>query len=143
MKRTVTGVIILLIMAVLCLPGCKKTEAPSTDTLWESATYKEDTSFGDGAKTLTVEVKAGEKAVTFTIRSDSETVGEALLAHGLIAGEEGQYGLYVKVVNGITADFDKDKSYWSFQKDGAMLQTGVDGTSFGDGEHFELVYVKE
>lgn len=143
MKKTIIGILVLLTVAVLCLPGCKKEEAPKTDALWESAMYKENASFGDGAKTLTVDVKAGEKTVTFTVRSDKETVGEALLEHGLIAGEAGQYGLYIKVVNGIEADFDKNKSYWSFLKGGAMMQTGVDGATFSDGEHFELVYVKE
>ena len=48
----------------------------------------------------------------------------ALLALDLIAGEDSQYGLYVKTVNGITADYDTDGSYWAFYIDGEYAQTG-------------------
>jgi len=50
----------------------------------------------------------------FEIHTEKETVGEALVELGLIAGEESEYGLYVKTVNGITADYDKDGVYWRF-----------------------------
>ena len=87
-------------------------------------------------------MKAEEQSVTFTIKTDKEILGDALLEHDLIAGEEGDYGLYVKVVNGMTADYDVDQSYWAFYKDGEYMMTGVDGTEIADGEHYELVYTK-
>jgi hypothetical protein len=89
-----------------------------------------------------VEVKVEEQSVTFTIKTDKTTLGEALMEHGLIAGDVGQFGLYVKVVNGITADYDIDQSYWAFTKNGEMMLTGVDMTNIADGEHYELVYTK-
>lgn len=65
----------------------------------------------------------------FEIHTDKTTVGDALLEHNLIAGEQGAYGLYVKTVNGITADFDVDKTYWAFYINGEYGMTGVDTTN--------------
>ena len=78
-----------------------------------------------------------------TVNTDSsKNLRQALEGAGLIAGEEAQYGLYVKVVDGITADYDVDQSWWGLYKDGEMLMTGVDSTPIADGDHFELVYSK-
>ena len=63
--------------------------------------------------TFTVVDKEGSET-QFEIHTEKETVGEALVELGLIAGEESEYGLYVKTVNGITADYDKDGVYWRF-----------------------------
>ena len=158
MKTTIKSILalILALLMTLCLFSCKKNEAETPQTsdvaaesgasevggLWANATYLEDTSFGEGAKTVTVKVIVEDKTVTFTIKSDAEMLGDALLAHGLIAGEESSYGLYVKVVNGITADYDVDQSYWGFSKGGEYMMTGVDGTAFADGEVYELTYTK-
>lgn len=141
MKKTVIMITSLLLSLVLVmgLLGCAKTD---TDLLWEKATYTADTQLGEGAKTVQVEVKAGDKSITFTIKTNAETLGEAMFAHDLIGGEEGQYGLYLKVVNGITADYDIDQSYWGFYKNGEYMMTGVDGTVIADGEHYELIYTK-
>lgn len=70
---------------------------------------------------------------TFDITTDKATVGEALQEEGLIEGEEGDYGLYVKTVNGITLDWDKDQKYWAFYIDGEYATTGVDSTEVKDG----------
>ena len=153
--KTILALILALLMT-LCLFSCKKEEAETPATgdaaaesgasevtgLWANATYLEDTTFGEGAKTVTVKVIVEDKTVTFTIKSDAEMLGDALLEHGLIAGEESAYGLYVKVVNGITADYDVDRSYWSFSKGGEEMMTGVDGTPIAGGESYELVYEK-
>ena len=46
-----------------------------------------------------------------TINTDKEILRDALEEHNLISGEQGAYGLYVKVVNGIKADYDEDGGY--------------------------------
>ena len=114
-------------------------QAENQNGIWTNALYQNDTEIGEGAKTVQVEVKAGEKSVTFTIHTDKETLGDALLEHNLIAGEKGAYGLYVKLVNGIEADYDKDGTYWAFYKNGEMMMVGVDGAVIADGEHYELI----
>lgn len=141
MKKLLSYVVcIMLIMSIcLCMTSCSK---EAEGDIWQNAVYTEDTQLGNGSKTLVVDVVAEDKTVTFTIKTDEKTVGAALEEYDLIAGENSTYGLYVKVVNGITADYDKTKSYWSFNKDGEYMQTGVDVTEFSDGDHYELVYTK-
>ena len=148
--------LILALLMTLCLFSCEKggVETPETNggaaesgasdgaDLWANATYLEDTSFGEGAKTVTVKVIAEDKSVTFTVKTDAKTLGEALLAHGLIAGDMGDYGLYIKFVNGIRADYDLDKRYWNFTKNGEYMMTGADMTDIADGECYEFTYAK-
>ncbi len=100
---------------------------------------KDDNVVGEGEKTFTfIVVDAQGNEETFTVRSDAKTVGEALLDEGLIKGEEGQYGLYVKEVNGITADYDKDGTYWAFYIDGEYAMSGVDTTDITDGATYSF-----
>ena len=106
---------------------------------WENAVHLTNKEFGNGAKTVKVEVKAEKQSITFTLHTDKETLGEALMEHNLISGENGPYGLYVKLVNGIEADYDKDKTYWALYKNGEYMMSGVDTTVIADGEHYELV----
>ena len=72
---------------------------------------------------------ADGKSVTFTVNTDEKTVGAALLKLGVIAGEDSDYGLYVKTVNGETADYEKDGAYWAFYVNGEYAMTGVDYTA--------------
>lgn len=133
--------IFLVLALCLFVTGCAMNSDTQSD-LWSTAKYTQDTSFGDGAKTLDITVEAGDKSAVFTIKSDKTTVGEALMEHELVTGEQGPYGLYIKSVNGIVADYNIDKSYWSFNKQGEYMTTGVDTTEFVDGDKFELVYTK-
>ncbi len=160
MKKTIKSIIALIIAILMlgCLFACKDEpiETPDGDGsgssaeggsiaaegLWANATYLTDAEFGEGAKTVKVKVVVGDQSVTFTLKTDAAILGEALLAHELIAGEEGDFGLYVKVVNGITADYDIDQSYWGFTKNGEYMMTGVDMTEIADGEVYELTYTK-
>lgn len=134
-----TSIILALMLCMLCI-SCSNVKEDKD--IWETAIYTEDISLGSGSKSVIVEVAAEEKSVTFTINTDAETVGEALSENEIISGENGPYGLYVKEVNGITADYSVNQSYWSFYKNGEYMQTGVDKTEFSDGEHYELVYTK-
>lgn len=140
MKKIALSIVsIVLLMVFLC--ACTRIEP--TENLWKGALYTNDTDFGDGEKTVTVTVKVNEKSVKFTLKTDKENLGDALAEHKLIEGEEGAYGLYIKKVNGITADYDTDKSYWSLTKDGEYMTTGADGAEIKDGEKYEITYVKE
>ena len=136
MKQTIKLTALLLtLMTLLCLISCNTVDATG---LWENATYRKNTTLGSGSKTVEVEIKAGDSSITFTIRTDAKTLGEALLEHKLI---EGTNGLYTKV-NGMTADYNVDQSYWCFYKNGEMMMIGMDDTVIADGEHYELVYTK-
>ncbi len=94
---------------------------------------------GEGSTVFlfTVVDKEGNETL-FEIHTDRETVGEALTELGLIAGEESEYGLYVKTVNGITADYDKDGVYWAFYINGEYALTGVDATAVTEGDSYSF-----
>ena len=70
-------------------------------------------------------------------RRDHRFLRQALEEQKLVEGEESQYGLYVKTVNGVTADEAKEE-WWCFTKDGEDVMTGVDSTPVADGDHFEI-----
>lgn len=141
MKTTIKSTLTLLLALVfiVSLVSCNTADATG---VWENATYRKDMEFGEGSKTVVVEVKAEDQSVTFTIKTDKDTVGAALLEHKLIEGDESEFGLYVKKVNGITADFDVDQSYWAFYINGEMAMTGVDGAEIKEGETYQLAYTK-
>ena len=128
-------VLLSLLLCIFCFAACGE-KAPAD--LWAGATYQTDTTLGEGAKTITVEVTAEEKTVVFTIKTDADTVGAALLEHNLIAGEEGAYGMYIKTVNGMLADYDVDGSWWSFYINGEMAMSGVDMTDIDPGAEYEF-----
>lgn len=76
---------------------------------------------------------------TFQYTSSAATVGEALLAEGLIAGDNGDWGLMVTTVNGITVDWATENAYWAFYIDGAYAETGVDATALTEGATYSFV----
>ncbi len=79
------------------------------------------------------EVKDEESA-----QEDDSVLGTGDTVFSLIEGEEGEYGLYVKTVNGITADYDEDGTYWAFYINGEYAQTGVDATPVAEGETYSF-----
>lgn len=94
-----------------------------------------------GAKTITVEVVHGDKTTkTFTYHTDAEYLGEALLTEGLVAGDEGEFGLYINTVDGEDADYEKDGSYWALFEGGDYAQQGISLTPIANGSSFSLIY---
>lgn len=116
----------MLIVAIALTAGCGEKKQESNSAGQEVST----TRLGEGKTqfNLTVVDKEG-KETAFEIHTDKTTVGDALLELGLIEGEEGAYGLYIKAVNGITADYNVDQTYWAFYINGEYAMTGVDSTN--------------
>lgn len=132
---------ITLIAAMVCtMVSCdnkKEDEETKAETSIETTAETTGSNvLGEGDVAFTFTVRDGESKEVFEIRTDKATVGEALIELGLIEGEEGPYGLYVKKVNGITADFDVDGTYWAFYIDGEYAMTGVDTTEVEDGREY-------
>ena len=143
-KKIVTLILTMMLVAsmVASTVGCggsnqqgqnsvQNTEVQSTEAQNEEAQV---TILGEGATqfAFTVIDKEGNETV-FEIHTDKEIVGEALLELEMIAGEDGAYGLYVKTVNGITADYDVDQTYWAFYVNGEYATSGVDTTAIEEG----------
>ena len=74
----------------------------------------------------------------YTIHTDAETVGQALMELELIDGEEGPYGLYIKSVLGQVLDYETDGMYWGFYVNGDYALTGVDQTPITEGDAYLL-----
>ena len=135
-NRTKAAALAAALLLALALAACG---AGSSGDVWDSALYAEDTELGEGENTIFFECTAGEKTVTFTIHTDSEYLRAVLEENGLISGDESDFGLYVKAVNGMTADYDADGYYWSLYVDGEYASSGVDTTPVTDGGSYAFV----
>ncbi len=132
--------LVLIVAMALCTTGCNGNSNNETSTAAaqsESAAGVKELGEGRNSFNFTVVDKDGNET-SYKIATDKEMVGDALLEHNLIAGEEGQYGLYVKTVNGIRADYDKDGVYWAFYVDGAYATSGVDVTKITNGASYSF-----
>ena len=102
-----------------------------------SANSSAPVEIGEGETAFSFEVVLDDGTTTYyNVHTDETTVGAALLGVSLIEGEDSEYGLYVKTVNGITADYDKDGVYWAFYVDGEYASTGVDSTDIVPGSTY-------
>ena len=127
----------LIVAMALSVSGCsddKKVQEDSTSKQEETA---KATVIGEGATVFAFEVVDLEGTQTsFEVHTDETMVGAALLNAGLIAGDNSEYGLYVKKVNGIELDFEKDGAYWAFYVDGEYAMSGVDTTEIAEGSAY-------
>ncbi len=121
--------VILVISAVFVLSSCgdgKTTDGNAVSEVSTSASA-ESINVGAGATKFTFTVMhADGSEKKYVVSTDKTTVGEALFGCGLIDGEDGAYGLYVKTVDGMTLDYDKDGKYWAFYVGDVMSPVGVD-----------------
>ena len=141
-KQTSLLLCMMLIVAMaFSATGCnEKNNNDSQTTTQDTQKSSSDiTVLGEGETTFpfTVVDKEGNETL-FEIHTDKEMVGEALLELDLIKGEDGAYGLYVKTVNGITADYDIDQTYWAFYVNDTYALSGVDTTKITAGDTYSF-----
>ena len=140
MKKIIA--LLLVMMMALSLAACGNetptTNAPVTTTNPATTAPTQETPKIGANFTVTVTDLDGTEE-TFTYHSEAKTVGEALLAEGLIAGDQSDWGLMVTTVNGITADWATENAYWAFYINGEYAQTGVDATELVDGATYAFV----
>lgn len=154
MRRTKTLFAALLCAFAITLAGCG--EKPSSEgvvvsaasgstgdalsPLWERALYTEDCEIGSGAHSARITVGIGERTVVITVKSDKTNLAEMLTESGLAEGDKSEYGLYIKRVNGVLADYDADKAFWSLLQNGTPTAVGASSITVKDGDAYELVY---
>ena len=131
MKKIVSSISVVVLLMVCLLTACGQ---PIATGIWADAIYTEDTTLGEGATVLTVVVSAEDKQITLTVNTDKPTVGAALSEVGLIEGADGMY----TVVNGMTADYNVDQTYWAFYENDAYAMTGMDDTAIVAGVTYKL-----
>ena len=100
-----------------------------------------ETQKGSNHFTVTVVHSDGTEKV-FDCYTDEEFLGAALLAEGIIAGHEDQYGLVIDSADGEEAIWERDSAYWSLYIGDAYATTGISLTPVEDGAHYKLVYEK-
>lgn len=135
-RKVLPFLVCIVLIAAMALGtfGCSDNTAAESAAITESVSLEDGKVYGEGAAEFTFAVVDPDgKEIQATVKTDKATVGEALLDLGLIAGENGEYGLYVKTVNGTTLDYDKDGKYWAFYVDGEYAMTGVDTTEIASG----------
>ena len=119
---------VMALVMIFSLGACSKTQKDVVTTTQPLSVEPEN------GNTFTFEVIDGNGNKTqLPIMTDVKILGDALQKLGYIKGEQGPYGLYIKEVNGITADYDTDGTYWAFYINGEMSMKGVDQTEIVDG----------
>lgn len=143
-NKKITSMLLCMMLVVAMAFGTtacneKRNNETQKSTEAEQNTQAEIKVLGEGEKEFAFAVvdKDGNET-QFEIHTDKETVGEALLEQNLIVGEDGEYGLYVKTVNGITADYDVNQTYWAFYINDEYAQTGVDSTKITAGDSYSF-----
>ena len=136
MRKLLSFILCMVLIAAMALlaTGCSdKTETPEETLASTEATQTPATTEviekGEGKTAFNFEVTDLDgKTTKFLVKTDKTIVGDALLEVGLITGDPGPYGLYVKTVNGISAIYETDNAYWAFYTNGEYATKGVDQT---------------
>lgn len=153
-KKSLSFILCIVLIAVMALftTGCSDIKETPDENPSEASSQTQDATVTQEAESLADAISVGEGQTSFTftvthldgsqkvynVSTDKTKVGEALVDNGIIAGEDGQYGLYVKTVDGETLDYDTDGKYWAFYVDGAYGSTGVDMTDITAGVSYEF-----
>ena len=128
MKKLVS--ILLVLVLALSLAACAKAPTPTQVT--------EPSGQTEATLTFTFRMVNGETVEEKTVTTTKAKAGEALLEQGLIQGEEGPYGLYVKTVLDVTLAYDKDGAWWGVYVNGESSLVGVDSVVLEEGMIVEL-----
>ena len=155
-----------LLLALLCifsLAACGKQETPPEKQPTRAAAYSGDSqtandtpteppadandygelqNAGEGATQFTFRVAGESEKTQYTVHTDAETVGEALLEAELIAGTVSMGSLMVTTVCGTALDYNKDGAYWAFYINGAYAETGVSETKIAPDTVYEFAYTE-
>lgn len=131
-----TGLIAAAAFTVGCNDEKNENSTSVSDSTGEAA---EVVSVGEGNTKFEFAVvhKDGSEKL-YNVSTDKKIVGEALTDNKIIEGEPGDYGLYVKSVDGEKLDFEEDGYYWSFYVNGEYAQAGVDMTEIKEGESYSF-----
>ncbi|MBR4881903.1 MAG: DUF4430 domain-containing protein [Clostridia bacterium] len=91
-----------------------------------------------GSKEVTV-IFSDNKGETKTtvIKTDALYLADAMTEAGL---EYEVADTYVTAINGITADYNKDMSYWAFYVNGEYCNYGIFEQPVNDGDSFKIEY---
>ena len=143
MKKTLKIFTLLMLVLLIAATVMSTACAPTVSYNPTEANITSRTELGSGAKTVTfLAVGKTNEAALFTIHTDAKYLAEALLAHGLIAGEETSYSFTVYTVNGEEANFNTDSAYWALWEGDTYANCGASSLEIKDGGCYSFVYTK-
>ena len=99
-----------------------------------------------GSKSVTVEVvDDGGATKSYELKTDAEFLSQVMdeltkAGDFSYEGTNGDYGLYINTINGLTADYDMDGAYWSILINDEYGMYGADSQPVADGDDFKFVY---
>lgn len=110
---------------------------------------KEDAS-ANGQPTSSVSSEEAKISITFKLVKDGQTTefpletSKKYLADALVEAKLVEYASdgYYTTFNGITADWNTDKSYWWITVDGKESMKGINDIKLTDGGSYEATYKK-
>lgn len=99
-----------------------------------------------GAKNITIQVMDDQQNATdYSVNTNAEYLRQAMEeTKGLsFTGTEGQYGLMILSVNGITANWEQDHAWWSIYVNNELANYSIDQQPIADGDVIRLEYTTE
>ena len=138
MKTTnrLTSVVSLVLVLLLIAAACTSCAPRLTDL---GATIIAEKEVGEGEKTITLTVVNGaNEATVYTVHTDAEFLRGAIEPHGLVAGSESTFGMWVTTVDGILADESKQQ-WWKLFDGTEQSNYGVDTLAIKDGGSYTYV----
>ena len=135
--KKLLAILLTLAMVFALLAGCAPADQPE-ETQGNTTVDTTGETTGD-AQTFTVEVTHKDGTVkTFTYPVSDKNLGAILVEQGL-AVESDSPGMY-NTIDGETADWNTDQSYWCFYVGDEMAMKGMNDTPVSAGDVFKLVY---
>ena len=124
-KKRIIAIVAAVLVIALVATGC--------------SVLRPQTQEGMKSFTLTIVHKDGTSK-DMNLKTDEEFLGAYLEEEGIIKGEEGQYGIFIKEVEGEKAVYEEDNAYWAFYEGEEYAMQGIDLTPITDGAVYKLIY---
>ncbi len=121
-KKVIIGTVCVALLAIVLLVVWRVTAPKGTA----------------GSKQITVQVVHKDNSIkNFSLSTDQEFLGRALVDGGVVKDNQSSYGLYILTADGETAD-ESNQEWGQITKNDESLMTGADETPIADGEHYVL-----
>ena len=124
---------VLIVSSLVALAACGNKNASSTQSTTSSVS-------GEKAKvSITFKIVKDGQTTEFPLETSKKYLADALVEANLV--EYASDGYYT-TINGITADWNTDKSYWWITVDGKDSMKGLNDIELTDGGSYEVTYKK-